>query len=320
RLGDLISTGTGYDEITAFAAEKISGEMEKAFCVIYSREQNGAYVMKSFYNASRKDIPVEDISREIQLVDKLFSKNECLLMDSRPLTAQWQRDLRDKLGIKNVLIYPMKDNTRLLGAIVTGGSYDEIRFDDEEIGVLRAYAKELVLAHQSSQVFERVKSLDVVDSLTGLYTRAYLEDRLEDEINRAVFYQRPCSILVMNIDDFEKYAEREGVQKSKKLLKQLAQFLTAMSMPVGKVARFDYDEFGILLPERNKRESIEIAEDIRRRVSSMDISADPADGITVSIGVGENPIDGTNAKEIIAKAYRNMQRAKESGKNRVVGE
>jgi diguanylate cyclase len=124
----------------------------------------------------------------------------------------------------------------------------------------------------------------------------------------------------MNIDDFEKYAEREGVQKSKKLLKQLAQFLTAMSMPVGKVARFDYDEFGILLPERNKRESIEIAEDIRRRVSSMDISADPADGITVSIGVGENPIDGTNAKEIIAKAYRNMQRAKESGKNRVVGE
>jgi diguanylate cyclase (GGDEF)-like protein len=90
--------------------------------------------------------------------------------------------------------------------------------------------------------------------------------------------------------------------------------------PVGKVARFNYDEFGMLLPEKNKRESIELGDEIRRRIEEMQISADPEDKVTVSIGVGENPLDGTNAKEIVAKAYANLEKAKQRGKNQVVGE
>lgn len=52
----------------------------------------------------------------------------------------------------------------------------------------------------------------------------------------------------------------------------------------------------------------------------MNVSPDETDKITVSIGVGENPLDGGNAKDVIAKAREYVRRAKEQGKNRVVGE
>ena len=320
RLGDIISTGSGYEEIVSFAAEKIAGEMERGFCVIYSREEVGNYLLKTFYNNSRRDIPVEDLAGELPVIEKIFAKTECLTMDSRPLSKPWQRELREKMGFNNLILFPMRESMKIVGLIAAGNFNETCELGDDEIGVIRAFEKEVVMGRQSSRVFEKVKSLDVVDSLTGLYTRAYLEDRLEDEINRAVYYQRPCSIVILNIDDFEKYASQQGIAKAKQVLKRVSQILSALAAPIGKVARFDYDEFGMLLPEKNKRESIDIAQDIRKHIEAMEISSDPADRITASVGVGENPIDGTNAREIIAKAYLNMEKAKAQGKNQVIGD
>lgn len=320
RLGDLISTGASYEEVAGFAAEKICGELDRGFCVIYTREGSGNYLLKTFYNNSHRDVPTAQLGKSLSMVEKLFEKSEYLVIDSRPATKPWQKEFSEKMAFRNLILFPMKENDRLVGVIASGNYAEDMVFGEDEAGVLKAYEKELILGFQSSQVFERVKSIEVVDSMTGLYTRAFLEDRLEDEINRAVYYQRPCSILIINLDDFEKYAEREGVAKAKQTIKHVAQLLGDLVSPIGKVARFDYDEFGVLLPEKNKRESIEMAEDIRKRVEAMDISGDPRDKVTVSIGVGENPIDGTNAREIIAKAYHNMEKAKQRGKNQVAGE
>jgi diguanylate cyclase (GGDEF)-like protein len=320
RLGDLISTGSSYEDVATFAAEKISGEMDKGFCIIYSRDDSGNYRLKTFCNNSRRDIPVDELSKELGLIEKNFSKNECLVMDARPLTKPWQKELRARWALRNIMFYPMRDGHRMVGVIVAGNFDEEEEMDDEVIGVVRAYEKEIVLGRYSSKVFDKERGMEIVDSLTGLYTRSYLEERLEDEINRAVYYQRPCSLIVIKVDDFEKYTEHLGMVKGKQVLKQIGDLLNVLAVPVGKAARFDYDMFALLLPEKNKRESIDIAEDICKRVRSMQVSSDAGDRVTVSIGVGENPIDGINAKEILAKATYNMDKAKTRGKDQVAGE
>lgn len=320
QLGDLISAGSGFDDVAKFATERISDEMEGAFCAIFIRQKSGGYLMKALNNNSGKDVPLGDLEGRFPAIEKFFAKNEYIVIDSRPPQKSWIVELKNNIMLDNVILYPMKLEQKNVGAIVLGNFSQGYEFSEEIIGVVRAYEKELILAYHSTRVFERVKSLEVVDTLTGLYSRGYLEERLQDEINRAVFYQRPCSLLVITIDNFEKYSDHYGVPKAKQVLKMVAHMLSTVMSPVGKGARFDYDEFGILLPEKNKRESIQVAEDIRKRIESMEISADPYDRVTVSIGVGENPIDGTNAKEIIAKAYHNLERAKETGRNKVVGE
>ena len=53
----------------------------------------------------------------------------------------------------------------MVGVIIFGNFEKEVKFSEEDLEVLRAFEKELVLGYQSAQVLERVKSLEVVDSL-----------------------------------------------------------------------------------------------------------------------------------------------------------
>ncbi|MGB3241896.1 MAG: diguanylate cyclase [Candidatus Omnitrophota bacterium] len=320
RVGDLITSGTGFNELARFAAEKIGGEINDSYSAVFLKEKAGNYLSKFFVNNSGRDVRVDKVELELSFLEKLFSKQEYLLLDSRPLAQSWQKEMRKKLNLVNVLIFPMRVSHNIIGAIMLGNFTEDFEFEDDEISIVRAFEKELALGFQSAQGLEATKALDVVDSLTGIYTRPYLEDRLEDEINRAVFYQRPCSLIIINVDGFEEYSSRYGMPKANQVLKKIAGLLGAVMSPVGKVARFDFDEFGMLLPEKNKRESLETGEEIRKKIEAMHISGDPDDKVTVSIGVGENPIDGANAKEIVEKAYKNMQLAKSRGKNQVVGE
>jgi diguanylate cyclase (GGDEF)-like protein len=321
RVGDLITSGAGFDELSRFTAEKLAGEVDDSFCAVFIKEKTGNYISKFFVNNSGRDVRIDKIELELPFLEKLFSKQDHLLIDSRPLTQSWQREIRRKLDLVNVMIFPMKVSQRTIGVIVLGSFAENLVFDDDEISIVRAFEKELALGYQSARGIEAAaKPLDIVDSLTGLYTRPYLEDRLEDEINRAVYYQRPCSLIVINVDGFEEYSNRYGMPKANQTLKKIASLLNAVMSPVGKVARFDFDEFGMLLPEKNKREGLEVGEEIRKKIEQMHLSGDPKDRVTVSIGIGENPIDGTNAKQIINKAYKNMELAKSRGKNQVVGE
>ncbi len=320
RLGDLISSGAEFKEVLDFAAERIAGELYGGFCAILMKEDGQKYSLKSSLNNSSKEIAPADIESAVSSVKELFSDNEYLLADSRPMKKPWQAELKEKLNQMNVVLFPMKIKSDVAGVIVLGGFGGDVRFSDEDIEVLRAFEKELILGYQSFQMFGKMKSLEIVDSLTGLYTFSYLEERLEDEISRAVYYQRPCSLIVVDVDDFEKYSDHYGASKSEQVLRQLGELLGAAIPPIGKIARFDGAEFGILLPEMNKRESLELAENIRKRVENMQISPEASDRITASIGVGENPIDGASAKEIVTKARQYVKKAKEQGKNKVLGE
>ena len=320
RLGELISAGTEFKEILNFATERMAAELYGGFCAILIKEDTGMYSMGAFFNSSGREIDPGKVESAVAFAEKFFAGNECLLANSHAAADPWQAELRKKLDKMNVVLFPMKIKADIVGVIVFGSFGEDIRFGDEEIEVLRAFEKELILGYQSSRVSGKMKSLEVVDSLTGLYTFSYLEDRLEDEINRAVYYQRPCSLLVINVDDFKKYSDHHGASKAEQALRRLGELLGATVPPIGKVAKTDIAEFGILLPEMNKRESLELAEDIRKKIEKMEISPEAMDRITVSIGVGENPIDGGSAEAVISRARQYAAKAAEQGKNRVLGE
>jgi len=73
------------------------------------------------------------------------------------------------------------------------------------------------------------------------------------------------------------------------------------------------------LPEKNKRQAQEIAEDIRKKIEAgFNQEADSIKRITVSGGIGENPLDGVSSEELIAKAHESLDYAKHQGKNRIV--
>jgi diguanylate cyclase (GGDEF)-like protein len=81
------------------------------------------------------------------------------------------------------------------------------------------------------------------------------------------------------------------------------------------------DEFALILPERSKREAMELAEAIRAGIEGHlfhNGTAGVGIRITVSAGVSENPLDGSSGSGLLEKAQEAVMRAKRAGKNQVV--
>ncbi|MEE8317910.1 MAG: GGDEF domain-containing protein, partial [Candidatus Omnitrophota bacterium] len=128
----------------------------------------------------------------------------------------------------------------------------------------------------------------------------------------------PCGYLLIDMDDFKGFCQRFGDRKAEALLKALGEILKGTVTEVDKVGRFTEDRFAIVLPERNKKQAATIAEAIRKKIEGgLDRVVTTSGKLTVSIGVSENPIDGSNADELMEKADRLLKNAKSLGKNRV---
>ena len=88
---------------------------------------------------------------------------------------------------------------------------------------------------------------------------------------------------------------------------------------VDRVGRSADDEFAVILPERNKRQANDIAENIRKKIEfAFNEEDEPVKRLTVSAGISENPLDGVSSEELITAALEALGVSKEQGRNRVV--
>ncbi|MCK4325299.1 diguanylate cyclase [bacterium] len=172
------------------------------------------------------------------------------------------------------------------------------------------------------ELLERIEALSITDDLTGLYNKKYLGGRLSEEIQRAIMYQRPCSLAIFAIDHFKSYNDSYGERAGDLVLQEVAGLIRAHSTDIDKVARSGGGRFGVILPEKNKKEALLFAEEVKRVVERHRFPherSQPGGRLTISAGVAANPIDGAKAQELLEKAVSAGNRAKEEGGNRVYG-
>src|SRR5205814_8219591 len=104
------------------------------------------------------------------------------------------------------------------------------------------------------------------DPLTGLLNRRYLEARLTEELSRSKRYNYPLSFMMIDIDDFKFYNDRNGHQTGDRALEIMAQCLKAALRKVDVASRYGGEEFSILLPQTTLQEAGLIPYRIQRKV------------------------------------------------------
>jgi diguanylate cyclase (GGDEF)-like protein/PAS domain S-box-containing protein len=159
---------------------------------------------------------------------------------------------------------------------------------------------------------EELRQLAIRDGLTGLYNHRFFMTQLIEEIYRSQRYNRPFSILMIDIDDFKKYNDSYGHYEGDKLLVQMARIFMAKTRAIDFVARYGGEEFAIILPETAKAGACPVAEKLR-----MDVERLMPNGPTISIGVAAYPEDARDVEGLINRADQSLYRAKREGKNRV---
>jgi diguanylate cyclase (GGDEF)-like protein len=223
------------------------------------------------------------------------------------------------LKLLNVLILPVYLRGRIVALLGIGNNREKFVYLKEDIELLDVFAKQLAIAAENDILNHSIRKLEIKDSLTGLYNEVFMRSRLQEEIKRAVMYQRPCAFILFDIDNFKEYTQAFGSIQTEATLKKVASLIRDSVNEVDRVGRTGDDEFAVILPEKNKRQSLEIAENIRKKIEySFSEEENENKRITVSGGLSENPLDGINSEELMVKAKEMLQSAKQAGRNRVV--
>jgi diguanylate cyclase (GGDEF)-like protein len=218
--------------------------------------------------------------------------------------------------------YPISIAGRKVGVLnvtdKTEGCYDEL-----DLSLLESIAPQMALALDRAEWQEKAAQfqlMSITDPLTGMLNRRYLEERLTEELNRSRRYDYPMSFMMIDIDDFKLYNDRNGHQAGDLALEMTAQCLKSALRSADVASRYGGEEFCILLPQTSLSEAKIIAERIRRRVERTRYphgKQQPLGALTVSIGISSIAPGLDTPQTIIGAADRALYFAKARGKNRV---
>jgi diguanylate cyclase (GGDEF)-like protein len=151
---------------------------------------------------------------------------------------------------------------------------------------LRRQLKELQNSERKLEAaLARLEVLSSTDSLTGLYNRRALDERLKAEFERARRYQLDLSFLMLDVDRFKQFNDRYGHPAGDAMLRQVAGALQHNARAQDFVARYGGEEFSMILPNTGREAALAIAERLRHLVAGL-AQLTP---VTVSIGIASLP-------------------------------
>ncbi|GEM_PF-939445 len=177
-----------------------------------------------------------------------------------------------------------------------------------------------VISKNAREFLDKIERLSLKDKLTGLYNATYIRERLNEEIQRAIHYQRPCAFACLTIDAFDDYVMKCGLKASDEALKSVAKIFEKNLSEFDRAARINKEEFVIIFPDKNKKRAIQIIEEISKDVMGFSFGSKAArkdEHLTICVGISENPIDGVSADELYMKARDRMKTAKNRGHNTI---
>jgi len=161
----------------------------------------------------------------------------------------------------------------------------------------------------------------ITDTLTHLYNVGFFRERLDIELDRARETGDQLSVVFFDIDHFKHYNDTNGHEEGNVVLEALAGIMKGVGRRGDILARYGGEEFVALLYGADQDEAARFAESVREAVETHRFRGgekQPLGRVTMSAGVATFPDDADDDQALIEAADRNLYRAKDGGRNRVV--
>jgi diguanylate cyclase (GGDEF)-like protein len=209
---------------------------------------------------------------------------------------------------------PLMVKRRVIGVVSLTTREEGHVFTQDELELVVLMSAHISLALENNRLYE----ISVLDGLTNIYNRRYLEQRLVEEVAYSKRYTKPLSVVLLDIDFFKRLNDTYGHQAGDHVLKKVSAILSDALREYDIVARYGGEEFAIILPTTPKQKSATIAERLRLAVCEKDFRFKDDDiSCSISLGVACFPEDGKDPDSLVASADAALYKAKESGRNQV---
>ncbi|MCE2569990.1 GGDEF domain-containing protein [Motilimonas eburnea] len=256
------------------------------------------------------------VSESRSIRNEQFELNEDLRARLRTMGLQVD-NTNDLLQLKLSIQSQLKEIGRLLS--------EKEAFEQREKELEKRLAEmENKLSLMKDETSEYKKRLSAqkhklfLDSLTQVYNRAALDERLELEFKRWQRYDHPLCLAIVDIDHFKSINDNYGHMAGDKALKVIARALQKSLRDTDFIARFGGEEFVLLLPNISAQDLQAPLDNLRESIKSIPFKfKDNRVSITISIGAtafveGDQPLDA------FERADQSLYDAKHQGRDRVI--
>ena len=214
---------------------------------------------------------------------------------------------------------PLYSEDRIMAVLATYRRDPGVPFTPEDRETVVFLAEQGGVAIENVRLHEEAQRLSLTDGLTGTWNRRYFQMQFRQVLATATRFERPFSVLMLDLDRFKELNDSHGHQRGDAVLVEFSQRVKHSLREVDTFARYGGEEFICLLSETDAEGARTTGEKIREAILSQPFGAlgeEPV-AVTVSIGVAAYPQHGSTFHEIVETADRALYRAKEGGRNRV---
>jgi diguanylate cyclase (GGDEF)-like protein len=162
-----------------------------------------------------------------------------------------------------------------------------------------------VIALENVLLLNEIQEQADLDSLTKLYNITYFLKYLDRELQKAQRYNRPLTVVLFDLDQFESYNLLFGRLEGDQALRIVANLIKEGLRTVDIPCRYGGEEMAIILPETDLEKGMFVADRIRKSVESHPCLA-------------IYPMDGKDSNELMKAAESALESAKKLGRSRIV--
>lgn len=212
---------------------------------------------------------------------------------------------------------PITIGDRIIGVIILKHHQVDV-YNEHTVSLLSTLSSFIAIALENAKLFEETKKLATTDPLTGILNRRALEEAFQKEVMRAQRYNRPLSVMILDIDNFKLFNDTYGHTFGDEVLKTVASILKKSCRRVDILGRYGGDEFSIILPETPIEGAKKLAERIINNLKNTPILTPQNNKIplNISIGIASYPFDTLEPEKLLTLADTAMYKAKTSGGGR----
>ena len=223
----------------------------------------------------------------------------------------------DSPPIRALICVPGTVNNEVLAILYAYRRGDAPRpFEQHALNLAVGISHQAALTVQRTQLLERARVMEqmaIVDELTGLYNRRHFFEQSQFEFHRAQRYQRPLSVLMLDVAGLKQTNSHYGHAGGDEVLRAVARTCKRSLRESQFVGRYGGDEFVVLLPECDPIAAQKVAERLRAHVGKLAVAVDSQTGpLTprIEIGCASLTPDIPDLPALVLKAEANLAQIK----------
>jgi diguanylate cyclase (GGDEF)-like protein len=231
---------------------------------------------------------------------------------------------------QSIVAVPMILHGKAVG-MISAQSYRQDAYTKDDLFLLELMAAHAAVAIENARLFATTQKLADTDPLTETFSRRKFFELAEREFNRAMRYQKPLSVIMLDVDKFKKINDRFGHRAGDMALKLVVAQCKASLRDVDIFGRLGGEEFAVVLPDTDLEQAVRAAERLCKLVQSANLEEAEnlieletgrkfkKDALKVTISVGVAALDEScnSMDALIERADRAMYSVKYAGRNQI---